>query len=84
MRVFKVADGTSWTARLDEGSEEPGAHRAGYDTILFEPDPVASLLRLVYRPAGWLSGASAQELAAALDEAVVVRARWGGSDAAQA
>jgi hypothetical protein len=33
--------------------------------------------RLVYRPAGWLTQASTIELAAALEEGVFVRARWG-------
>lgn len=77
MRVFKVADGSSWTARVQEGTEsaEP---RVGYDSIVFESDPVADTLRLVYRPAGWLNDATVGDLVSALEEGVIVRARWGG------
>jgi hypothetical protein len=80
MRVFKVSDGTSWVARLHDGAEHaPAAERAGWEAILFTADPVAVAQRLVYRPAGWLAAATLDELVAALEEGVLVRARWGGA-----
>jgi hypothetical protein len=76
MRVFKVSDGTSWHARL----QEPGssASTAAWEAILFQPGRNADANRLVYRPAGWLAAASPAELAAALEEGVRVRVHWGG------
>ncbi|HYZ89383.1 MAG TPA: hypothetical protein VE620_08830 [Myxococcales bacterium] len=79
MRVFKVADGTSWVAKLHDGSDHdaPAPDRVGWEVILFLADPAAVAERLVYRPAGWLAHATLEELVAALEEGVVVRARWG-------
>jgi hypothetical protein len=75
MRVFKLSDGSSWTARLhDEG--QPG-RRIGWEAILLESTPHAASQRLVYRPPGWLDAATAGEVAAALEEGVAVRVRWG-------
>jgi hypothetical protein len=78
MRVFKIADGTSWVAHLHDGDEaKPTAERVGWEAILFISDPATVAQRLVYRPVGWLSQATTAELAAALEEGEVVRARWG-------
>jgi hypothetical protein len=78
MRVFKVSDGTSWQARLQEPGSGAGASTAAWEAILFQPGGYADADRLVYRPAGWLAAASQAELAAALEEGVRVRVRWGG------
>jgi len=78
MRVFKLADGTSWIARLHDGAEESVLEeRVGWEAILIESDPVAAVQRLVYRPSGWLSVATPADLATALEEAHTVRSRWG-------
>jgi hypothetical protein len=77
VRVFKLSDGTSWVARLhDEG--ELSRQGSGWQAILFEAAPAGATPRLVYRPTGWLDGASQAELVDALDEGVAVRVRWGG------
>ena len=79
MRVFKL-DGTSWIARPEEETEKEEAEpRSGWEPILFEADLASVAQRLVYRPAGWLAEATLPDLVAALDEAVVVRARWGAT-----
>jgi hypothetical protein len=80
MRVFKVSDGTSWQARLQEPGAEAGssASTAAWEAILFQPGRNTDVDRLVYRPAGWLAAASQEDLAAALEEGVRVRVRWGG------
>ena len=77
MRVFKVSDGTSWVARLHEAEAQSESRPSGWDAILFEQDVVATAQRLVYRPRGWLTTATPAELAAALEEGVLIRARWG-------
>lgn len=83
MRVFKVSDGTSWTARADEGDDNiVDGRRAGWSAIVFEGGPPAAAQRLVYRPAGWLDEATLGELVAALEESVTVRLRWGDDPAA--
>jgi hypothetical protein len=78
MRVFKLADGTSWVARLHDEPADGKTRRIGWQAILFETGPAAAAQRLVYRPPGWLATASPEELAAALKEGVAVRIRWGG------
>lgn len=79
MRVFKLADGTSWVARIDDGLEgDIAAPRVGWETIVFERDPAEVAQRLVYRPVGWLAAATPADLAAALEEGVAVRTRWTG------
>lgn len=78
MRVFRLADGSSWVAKLHDRSEsEETRARVGWQAILFEASPHGVAQRLVYRPPGWLDGASPEELAAALEEGVAVRVRWG-------
>jgi hypothetical protein len=79
MRVFKVSDGSSWVARVSEGDIAPEAGPAtfGWDAIVFETDRMTAVQRLVYRPSGWLGGATVAELAAALEEGQPVRTRWG-------
>jgi len=79
MRVFKVSDGTSWAARLHDTTDDgetvtPGV---GWEAILFEGGPGSVAQRLVYRPHGWLASASTDDLAAALEEGVAIRVRWG-------
>jgi hypothetical protein len=78
MRVFKRSDGTSWVARLQDGAEgaADASGRVGWEAIVFEAGPADVAQRLVYRPAGWLDAASPEELAAALEEGVLVRTRW--------
>jgi hypothetical protein len=78
MRVFKVSDGTSWQARLHEPATASSASTAAWEAILFQPGRLDHADRLVYRPAGWLAAASQAELAAALEEGIRVRVRWGG------
>jgi hypothetical protein len=77
MRVFKVADGTSWVAKLQDPSDAPEASHNGWEAVLFELTPAASAQRLVYRPAGWLQEATLSDLVEALEEGVAVRVRWG-------
>lgn len=77
MRVFKLADGTSWVARLHDEAPEVVERRFGWEAVVFDAAPADVPQRLVYRPRGWLEGATADELAAALDEGVAVRLRWG-------
>jgi hypothetical protein len=78
MRVFKVSDGSSWTVRVHEEESDAGdASRAGWDAIVFEGTVHDAVQRLVYRPHGWLQDATPGDLAAALEESVAVRLRWG-------
>lgn len=77
MRVFKVADGTSWTVRLEEG-DGAGDSSTGWEAVVFDASPHGVAQRLVYRPSGWLEAATPGDLAAALEESVAVRIRWGG------
>ena len=77
MRIFKVQDGTSWTARVDAAPAPPVPERgAGWEAILFESTPAGAAARLVYRPVGWLGHATLQDLVSALAEGEAVRARW--------
>jgi hypothetical protein len=75
MRVFKVADGTSWVARVHDAAQTP-TPKAGWEAVIFQTVP-SQVAQLVYRPSGWLAGATPEELAAALNDAVAVRVRWG-------
>ncbi|HSJ23305.1 MAG TPA: hypothetical protein VK929_01390 [Longimicrobiales bacterium] len=77
MKVFKVSDGTSWTARLEAGDDAGDNTTAGWEAVVFDASPHAVAQRLVYRPAGWFETATPGELAAALEESVAVRVRWG-------
>jgi hypothetical protein len=77
MRVFKLSDGSSWSARLHDEAK-PGTRRIGWEAVLFESSPHAAAQRLAYRPPGWLESATPGELADALAEGVAVRVRWGG------
>jgi hypothetical protein len=74
MRVFRLSDGTSWVARLEEPGQGGGS---GWEAVVFQKDPETAAQRLVYRPSGWLDAASVPELTAALEEGVTVRLRWG-------
>jgi hypothetical protein len=78
MRVFKVSDGTSWVARVHDPAEHEGAAaKTGWEAVVFESKP-SDVAQLVYRPNGWLEGATMEELVAALREGVAIRVRWGG------
>jgi hypothetical protein len=79
MKVFRLVDGSSWVARLhDEADDaEAVAARTGWEAVVFESGPGAVAQRLVYRPHGWLAHASPADLAAALEEGVPIRVRWG-------
>jgi hypothetical protein len=77
MRVFKVADGTSWVARLHDSADEAGpAPKAGWEAVVFQSVP-SHVAQLVYRPSGWLELATAEELARALADGQTIRVRWG-------
>lgn len=79
MRVFRLSDGSSWLATLHEpGDTGAGGTRAGWETVLFQQDQQVTGQRLVYRPSGWLDGATLNDLVAAYEEGVPVRMRWGG------
>jgi hypothetical protein len=80
MRVFRLSDGTSWVARLHDEPEagSDARERIGWEAVVFDPSLAGLAQRLVYRPPGWLMTATPAELAAALDEAVAIRLRWGG------
>jgi hypothetical protein len=78
MRVFRIADGTSWVARRHDAADDATATgRTGWEAIVFETGPDAVAQRLVYRPNGGLEAASAVDLAEALQEGVAIRVRWG-------
>jgi hypothetical protein len=79
MKVFKVADGTSWMARLHDTADDAEAigARTGWEAVVFESGPSAVAQRLVYRPHGWLATATPAELAEALEEGISIRVRWG-------
>jgi hypothetical protein len=79
MKVFKVADGTSWMARLHDTTDDAEAvsARTGWEAVVFDGGPGAVAQRLVYRPHGWLAAASPADLAEALEEGVAIRVRWG-------
>ena len=78
MRVFRLSDGTSWVARLHDSAEDGVAEeRAGWEAIVFQSAP-SEVAQLVYRPNGWLAGATPEDLAAALEDGVAIRVRWGG------
>ncbi|HEX7117486.1 MAG TPA: hypothetical protein VF212_01780 [Longimicrobiales bacterium] len=78
MRIFTSADGRSWSARVYDGSQDDriGAPGVGWEAVLFEAADDRTQ-RLAYRPAGWLAGATVEELRAALEQSEAVRARWG-------
>ena len=77
MRVFKVADGTSWMARLHDATDDAVSARTGWEAVVFQSGPHAVAQRLVYRPHGWLAAATPADLAEALEEGVSIRVRWG-------
>lgn len=78
MRIFKSEDGNSWIAKIHDGrDDEAGVDgRTGWEVIQFETDPPGAVQKITYRPSGWLSNASIQELIAALQEGDAVRAVW--------
>jgi hypothetical protein len=79
MRIFRIADGTSWVARLHDGAGGNGVEpRSGWEAVVFDASVHELAQRLVYRPAGWLENATPAELADALEEGLAVRLRWGG------
>lgn len=78
MRVFRVSDGTSWQATLEEPPVTDQQASSGWEAILFQRGAAGGSQRLVYRPAGWLTAATAEDLETALAEGVAVRTRWGG------
>jgi hypothetical protein len=74
--MFKL-DGKSWVAHLHHGaSSEANGGRIGWEVVQFDTDPSGSTQRITYRPAGWLTQASIQELIDALREGETVRASW--------
>ncbi len=79
MRVFTSDDGRSWTAVPVEVQELPGPVAFGWQAVLFRTVVPESAERIVYRPVGWLTEATPEQLREALLEADNVRARWGGN-----
>lgn len=77
--MVRLADGTSWVARLHDAMDDADAvsARTGWEAIVFEGGPGTAAHRLVYRPYGWLADATPVDLAAALEEGVAIRVRWG-------
>lgn len=75
MRVFTSVDGKSWVAKIQDGLEDAPAERTGWEVIQFDPEE-GSYQRITYRPSGWLSNATIQDLIAALQEGETVRANW--------
>lgn len=77
MREFKSQDGKSWIARIHDGKAEasPVDARTGWEVIQFDAE-TGKTQRIAYRPSGWLTNASIQELIEALDEGENVRAKW--------
>jgi hypothetical protein len=77
MRTFKADDGKNWIAQLHDGlAEKPPAERTGWEVIQFDSEPRGANTRITYRPSGWLSNATIQDLIAALQEGETVRASW--------
>ncbi|HUP88426.1 MAG TPA: hypothetical protein VM100_03715 [Longimicrobiales bacterium] len=78
MRIFKAQDGSSWLAKLHDGLEEKAdvEVRAGWEVIQFETETPGTVQRITYRPSGWLSNATIQDLIKALQEGETVRAVW--------
>jgi hypothetical protein len=76
MRLFKL-DGKNWVAHVPgSAAKEGNGGRAGWEVIQFDTDPSGSTQRITYRPAGWLTQASIQDLIDALREGETVRAAW--------
>lgn len=77
MKYFKSQDDRIWKVRLDNGLADAAglSKRVGWEAVLFETVP-AGIQRIVYRPAGWLDIARAEDLGKALQEAESVRTRW--------
>jgi hypothetical protein len=76
MRTFKL-DGKSWIARIhDSANKEGNGGRIGWEVVQFDTNPSGSTQRITYRPAGWLTEASINELIDALREGETVRAAW--------
>lgn len=48
----------------------------GWEVVQFDPEEIGTVQRITYRPAGWLSDATIQDLIAALREGEAVRASW--------
>jgi hypothetical protein len=78
MRTFTSEDGKIWVARIHDGMNEDAVvdSRTGWEVIQFDTEPDANYQRITYRPSGWLSNASLQELIDALREGESVRASW--------
>lgn len=78
MRTFKSDDGKTWVARMHDGIPDAAASeaRTGWEVIQFDADPPGTFQRITYRPSGWFTNATIQELIAALHEGESVRASW--------
>ena len=79
MREFIAEDGRVWIATIHDGVEvrRPVDERTGWEVVQFSATSPGVVQRITYRPAGWLSVASIQELIAALQEGDTVRTNWG-------
>ncbi len=77
MRIFK-ADGKDWVALLHDRplNIRTVEVRSGWEVVQFDTQPPGTIQRIAYRPAGWLSKASIQDLIEAMREGQTVRASW--------
>ena len=78
MSYFKANDGRLWSIRLDDGLADASGfpRRIVWEAVLVETVPPSGTQRVVFRPAGWLLIATADDMARALTEAESVRSRW--------
>ena len=78
MRNFKL-DGKEWVAQIHDPATNPTRPvtvQAGWEVIQFDTHPPGNITKVTYRPPGWLTNASIQELIEALKEGETVRASW--------
>ena len=78
MRIFSSEDGRNWVAKIHDGLDATGSidNRTGWEVIQFDTDPPGTYQKITYRPSGWFSNATIQELIEALQEGESVRASW--------
>jgi hypothetical protein len=63
---------------VHDGDETAGGvlARVGWEALLFDSGEFGGEQRFVYRPAGWLHGATDADLGRALQEAESIRTSW--------
>lgn len=78
MRIFKV-EGKQWVAQVHDGADASRRVQVGWEVVQFDTQPSGTVQRIAFRPPGWLTNASIQELIDALREGESVRANWRGN-----